>query len=68
MDAKSFFTLVEKMRSYQRQYFNPHTRTQRALNESRKLEALVDAEIKRVRGIVGYRPLTENTLFDNQQS
>lgn len=46
MNAKDFYNTVVKMRKAQRDYFR--TRTQRSLHESKQLEQLVDAEIKRV--------------------
>lgn len=49
MNAKEFYNLVVKMRKAQRDYFR--TRSQRSLNESKQLEKLVDAEIKRVEQI-----------------
>lgn len=49
MNAKEFYYTVVKMRKAQRDYFS--TRSQRALNESKQLEKLVDAEIKRVEQI-----------------
>ena len=49
MDARQFYSLVVKMRKAQRDYFR--TRTQLSLNESKQLEKLVDAEIKRVEQI-----------------
>ena len=49
MNAREFYNLVVKMRKAQRDYFR--TRSQRSLNESKQLEKLVDAEIKRVEQI-----------------
>lgn len=49
MNAREFYNLVVKMRKAQRDYFR--TRSQRHLNESKELEAQVDAEIKRVEQI-----------------
>ena len=49
MNAKEFYDTVVKMRKAQRDYFR--TRSQRLLNESKQLEGLVDAEIKRVEQI-----------------
>ena len=46
MDARQFYNMVVKMRKAQRDYFR--TRSQLSLNESKQLEKLVDAEIKRV--------------------
>lgn len=58
MTAKEFYNLVVKMRKAQRDYFR--TRSQRSLNESKQLEAQVDAEIKRVEQI-------QQQQADNQQ-
>ena len=58
MNARDFFNLVVKMRKAQRDYFR--TRSQRSLNESKQLEKLVDAEIKRVEQI-------QQQQTDNQQ-
>lgn len=49
MNAKEFYDTVVKMRKAQRDYFR--TRSQRSLSESKQLEKLVDAEIKRVEQI-----------------
>ena len=58
MNARQFYNIVVKMRKAQRDYFR--TRSQRHLNESKKLEAQVDAEIERVAQI-------EQQQADNQQ-
>lgn len=58
MNAREFYNLVVKMRKAQRDYFR--TRSQRHLNESKELEAQVDAEIKRVEQI-------QQQQADNQQ-
>lgn len=58
MNAREFYHTVVKMRKAQRDYFS--TRSQRALNESKQLEKLVDAEIKRVEQI-------QQQKADNQQ-
>lgn len=58
MNAREFYSLVVKMRKAQRDYFR--TRSQRSLNESKNLEAQVDAEIKRVEQI-------QQQKADNQQ-
>lgn len=50
MNAKEFYNTVAKMRKAQRDYFR--TRSQRSLNESKQLEKLVDAEIKRVEEVL----------------
>ena len=49
MNAREFYNTVVKMRKAQRDYFR--TRSQHSLNESKQLEKLVDAEIKRVEQI-----------------
>ena len=58
MNAKEFYNAVVQMRKAQRDYFR--TRSQRSLNESKYLEKLVDAEIKRVEQI-------QQQQADNQQ-
>lgn len=58
MNAKEFYNVVVKMRKAQRDYFR--TRSQRSLSESKQLEKLVDAEIKRVEQI-------QQQQADNQQ-
>lgn len=50
MTAREFYNLVVKMRKAQRDYFR--TRWQRPLNESKELEAQVDAEIERVEEVL----------------
>lgn len=55
MNAKEFYDTVVKMRKAQRDYFRT-----RSLNESKQLERLVDAEIKRVEQI-------QQQQADNQQ-
>lgn len=56
------------MRSAQKAYFNPKTRTQKALEESRRLEKAVDLEITRVRTIIPQRQQadTQTNLFDEK--
>lgn len=55
MDAKAFFELTAKVREAQKVYFripsSQHFAKQDALEKSKKLEAVLDAEIKRVREI-----------------
>ena len=58
MNAREFYNVVVKMRKAQRDYFR--TRAQRSLSESKQLEKLVDAEIKRVEQI-------RQQQADNQQ-
>lgn len=50
MTAREFYNLVVKMRKAQRDYFR--TRSIRPLNESKRLEAQVDAEIERVEEVL----------------
>lgn len=50
MTAKEFFDLVVEMRSYQKEFFRTHNNY--ALEESKRLERLVDAEIKRVEEVI----------------
>lgn len=49
MNAKEFFDLVSDMRKAQRDFFK--TKAPGSLQESKRLERLVDAEIDRVRKI-----------------
>ena len=58
MSAKKFYNLVVNMRKAQRDYFR--TRSIRSLNESKRLEAQVDAEIERVEEVL-------KRQADNQQ-
>lgn len=58
MNAREFYNLVVKMRKAQRDYFR--TRSIRPLNESKRLEAQVDAEIERVEEVL-------KRQADNQQ-
>lgn len=58
MNAREFYNVVVKMRKAQRDYFR--TRSQRSHSESKQLEKLVDAEIKRVEQI-------QQQQADNQQ-
>lgn len=51
MTAKEFFYLVSQMRQAQTDYFK--TRDQQILRHARMLEKDVDAEIARVKAIVG---------------
>ena len=48
MNAREFFDLVSKMRQAQTSFFK--TKAPGTLQESKRLERLVDAEIKRVNG------------------
>lgn len=51
MNAREFFYLVAQMRATQREYFK--TRDQMTLRACRAMENEVDAEIARVKAIVG---------------
>lgn len=53
MSPESFFRLVERMRSRQKEYFR--TRSSSALAESRRLEWDIDAEIERVNRLLAER-------------
>ena len=59
MDSRQFFELVEDMRTWQKRYFDKRTRGKQSLEESRRLEKAVDAEIARVRAIIGPKPQAE---------
>ena len=50
MNAREFFNKVTQMRSMQKEYFR--TRSKTALQESKRLEREIDAEIKRVNEIM----------------
>ncbi len=50
MKPKEFFDAVARMREKQKEYFR--TRTSAALSESKRLEKVVDDEIKRVGNII----------------
>lgn len=50
MNAREFFYLVAEMRDAQSRYFK--NRDQTVLRAARKLEGLVDAEIRRVKEIL----------------
>lgn len=54
MNARQFFQLVHEMRTSQREYFR--TRSKEALMESKRLEADVDAEIRRVYALQSRQP------------
>lgn len=51
MDAKTFFMLVRRMRTAQKEYFR--ARTHESLVSSMDLEREVDTEIHRVEDILG---------------
>lgn len=65
MDARRFFDTVALMRNAQREYFKYRRKSD--LNESRRLERIVDDEINRVHGICGVPPALKPApgLFDN---
>lgn len=50
MTPKEFFDKVCRMRKAQKDYFR--TRSGRALNDSKRLEQEIDAEIERVRKVM----------------
>jgi hypothetical protein len=50
MNAEQFFRLTERMRAKQKEYFR--TRSSVAMQESKQLEAQVDAEIERVNKVL----------------
>lgn len=50
MKPREFFDAVARMRAKQKEYFR--TRTSIALTESKRLEKVVDDEIKRVENII----------------
>lgn len=50
MTPKEFFDKVSRMRKAQKDYFR--TRSGRALNDSKRLEQEIDAEIDRVRKVM----------------
>ena len=56
MDAKAFFNLTAQMRDAQKNYFKTpsqaYTQKQKYLELSKRLEAELDKEIKRVRDIL----------------
>lgn len=72
MNAKQFFNLTAQVRDAQKAYFNTHASAYRqkqdALNQSKRLEAQLDAEIKRVREIVAREEWQKQnpSLFDEE--
>lgn len=70
MNARPFFDLVCQMRECQKRYFNPKTRTQQALEESRRLELAVDQEIYKIRQHFAEVPKApkEPTLFEQYET
>ena len=50
MTPKEFFDKVSRMRKAQKDYFR--TRSGRSLNDSKRLEQEIDAEIERVRKVM----------------
>lgn len=51
MEARQFFDLVRRMRTYQRAYFKNKRKSD--LQQCKLLESKVDEEIKRVEAILG---------------
>lgn len=51
MTNREFFDLVSEMRHFQRMFFK--TKDSSYLRKSKELERLVDAEISRVKGLMG---------------
>lgn len=60
MNAKEFFDTVCAMRAAQKKFFK--SRSSFDLQESKRLEKIVDAEIKRVGEVTGNEP-KQLTLF-----
>ena len=54
MDARKFFDTVMAMRESQKAYFKHRRKSD--LNESKRLEGLVDAEIARVKKLLNIEP------------
>ena len=50
MNARDFFETVAEMRKWQKRFFRTHT--QEALDESKRLEGIIDDEITRVRAVI----------------
>lgn len=59
MNAREFFYLVAQMREAQNAYFK--TKERNVFMAARKLENMVDAEIRRVREIVNSSPIEDQT-------
>jgi len=53
MQAKEFFDFVVEMRENQKEYFR--TRSKEALEKSKRIERVIDAEIARVKQILSER-------------
>ena len=53
MNAREFYEKVRELRRWQKAYFS--TRTKQALEESKSLERIIDAEIDRVQKIIEER-------------
>lgn len=69
MDARKFFDNVAAMRESQKAYFKYRRKSD--LQESRRLENLIDAEIKRVKtqlGIDAPTPPQQASLFGNDDA
>lgn len=66
MNAEQFFRLVESMRKAQQNYFK--MRTTQYLNESKRIEKEVDAEIERVNKVLMERSMPKQyNLFDENE-
>lgn len=64
MDARAFFELTAQMRDAQKGYFRTpaaqYRQKQDYLEQSKKLEAQIDAEIKRVREVLAREAFKRN--------
>ncbi len=65
MNPKEFFETVTQMRDAQKRYFR--NRDRESLNESKRLEKRVDAEIERARAILAGLPAKEPQLFPTNE-
>lgn len=54
MDARKFFDTVVAMRERQKAYFKYRRKSD--LNESKRLEGIIDTEIERVKALLGVEP------------
>lgn len=54
MDARKFFDTVVAMRERQKAYFKYRRKSD--LNESKRLEGIIDTEIERVKSLLGVEP------------
>jgi len=64
MNAREFYEKVKTMRKWQKNYFSTHSR--QALEESKKLEQIIDAEIERVEKLMWDR--SNPGLFNKQEN